>query len=92
MAVRLTALRAGLPLPSGKFLVLIEAESPERIKSTEKSDGLIGNRARDLPACSIVPQPTTLPRDPNKNSHCNESKSRRLGLARTFINLRPKPV
>jgi hypothetical protein len=25
---------------------------------------LIGTRARDLPACSIVPQPTTLPRAP----------------------------
>jgi hypothetical protein len=24
----------------------------------------IGNRTRDLPACSKVPQPTTLPRDP----------------------------
>jgi hypothetical protein len=23
---------------------------------------LIGNRTRDLPACSIVPQPSTLPR------------------------------
>jgi hypothetical protein len=25
---------------------------------------LIGTRTRDLPACSIVPQPTTLPRAP----------------------------
>jgi hypothetical protein len=25
---------------------------------------LIGIRTRDLPACSIVPQPTTLPRAP----------------------------
>jgi hypothetical protein len=24
----------------------------------------IGNRTRDLPACNIVPQPTTLPRAP----------------------------
>jgi hypothetical protein len=31
----------------------------------EQSNDLIGNRARDLPACSIVPQPTTLPRAPN---------------------------
>jgi hypothetical protein len=30
-----------------------------RIKSIEKSDDLIANRTRDLPACSIVPQPTT---------------------------------
>jgi hypothetical protein len=32
----------------------------ERFMLTEKYD--IGNRTRDLPACSIVPQPTTLPR------------------------------
>jgi hypothetical protein len=32
-----------------------------RIRSTEKSNDLIGNRTRDLPACSIVPQPVTLP-------------------------------
>jgi hypothetical protein len=30
--------------------------------SIEKSNDLILNRNRDLPACSIVPQPTTLPR------------------------------
>jgi hypothetical protein len=30
----------------------------------EKSMDLIGNRNRDLTACSIVPQPTTLPRTP----------------------------
>jgi hypothetical protein len=28
------------------------------IRSIEKSDDLIGNRTRDLPACSVVPQPT----------------------------------
>jgi hypothetical protein len=33
-----------------------------RIRSTEKSNDLIGNRTRDLPARAIVPQPTTLPR------------------------------
>jgi hypothetical protein len=27
----------------------------------EKSNDLIGNRTRDLPACSIIPQQTTLP-------------------------------
>jgi hypothetical protein len=33
-----------------------------RIRSIEKSNDLIGNRICDLPACSVVPQPTTLPR------------------------------
>jgi hypothetical protein len=28
----------------------------------KKSNNLIGNRNHDLPACSIVPRPTTLPR------------------------------
>jgi hypothetical protein len=32
-----------------------------RIRSIEKSNYLIGNRIRDLPAWSIVPQTTTLP-------------------------------
>jgi hypothetical protein len=35
-----------------------------RIRSNEKSNDLLGNRTRDLPACSIVHQPTTLPRAP----------------------------
>jgi hypothetical protein len=32
-----------------------------RMRSIEKYNGLVGNRTRDLPACSVVPQPTTLP-------------------------------
>jgi hypothetical protein len=34
----------------------------EHILKVEKSSDLIGNRTRDLPASSIMPQPTTLPR------------------------------
>jgi hypothetical protein len=34
------------------------------IRSIEKSNDLIGNRTRVFPACSIVPQPTTLLRAP----------------------------
>jgi hypothetical protein len=34
-----------------------------RIRSIEKIH-VIGTRTRDLPACGIVPQPTTLPRAP----------------------------
>jgi len=30
----------------------------------KKSNDTIGNRTRDLPACSAVPQPTVLPRTP----------------------------
>jgi hypothetical protein len=32
-----------------------------RIISVDNPNGLIGNGTRDLPACSIVPQRTTLP-------------------------------
>jgi hypothetical protein len=70
MAVRLSALCAGSPLPPGRLLVLNSVRGradprdigAARIRSIEKSNDLIGNRTRDLPACSIVPQPTTLPR------------------------------
>jgi hypothetical protein len=34
------------------------------IRPIEKSNDLIGNRIRDLLACSIMPQPTTLPHVP----------------------------
>jgi hypothetical protein len=34
-----------------------------RIRSFEQRNDLIGNRTRDIPACSIVPQPTMLLRD-----------------------------
>jgi hypothetical protein len=35
-----------------------------RVRSIKKSNDHIGNQTRDLPACSIVLQPTTLPRSP----------------------------
>jgi hypothetical protein len=37
-----------------------------RIRSNEKSNGLIGNQSHYLPACSIVPEPTMLLRAPWK--------------------------
>jgi hypothetical protein len=79
MAVRLSALRAGRPLPPGRFMVLIcvrGSVDPRAIVRLEelgklKKFHLIGTRTRDLPVCSIVPQPTTLPRTPlwNKVRH-----------------------
>jgi hypothetical protein len=74
MAVRLSALRAGRALPPGIFLVLISVKrlsrpqghsAAGRIRSIEKIH-IIETRTRDLLACSIVPQPTTLPRAPLK--------------------------
>jgi hypothetical protein len=62
------ALAALYPQKESSYLFLLEAG---RIKSIEKSNDLIGNRTRDLPACSIVPQLTTLPRAPRVLSHRN---------------------
>jgi hypothetical protein len=62
VAVGLSVLRAGRPLPSGRFLVLIYLSRPEghsaagKMRSSEKSNDLIGSRTPDLPACSIVLQ------------------------------------
>jgi hypothetical protein len=45
------------------FLLQAESTPPAGgIKSIEKSNDLTGNRNRDLPACSVVAQPITLPR------------------------------
>jgi hypothetical protein len=71
MAVRLSALHTSCPLPPIWFLVLIYFRSwvdsmaivrLEGLRSTEKSNYLIWNRTCDPPACSIMPQPITLPR------------------------------
>jgi hypothetical protein len=70
MAVRLSALRVGRPLLPGRFLVLISVRVRvdlrvivrlEGLSKLKESNDLIGSRIRDFPACSIVPQPTTLP-------------------------------
>jgi hypothetical protein len=76
MAVRLPVLRARVPLPPGRFLVLISVTRLSRpqghsaagkVSSIEKIH-LIWTRTRGFPACSIVLEPTTLLRDPiNRN-------------------------
>jgi hypothetical protein len=50
--VRLSALRTDRHSAAG------------RIMSMKNSNDTIGNRTRDLPACSAVPQPTAPPRAP----------------------------
>jgi hypothetical protein len=69
MAVRLSALRAGWPslprkIPGTHFCQRLNRtqghSAAGRITSIEKSNDLTWNRIRYLPACSIVPQPTTL--------------------------------
>jgi hypothetical protein len=69
MAVRLSDLRAGRHLPHRKILGTYFCQrlsrpqghsAAGRIRSIKIFNDFIGNQTRDLPACSIVPQPTTL--------------------------------
>jgi hypothetical protein len=69
MAVRLSALHSGHPLPPGRFLVLISVRGWVDPRVIVRLEGLgqlhlIGIRSRNLSDCSIVPQPITLPRAP----------------------------
>jgi hypothetical protein len=74
MAVSLSPLRTHRLLPPGRLMVLISVKrlrrpqsysAAGRIRSIEKSNDLIGNRTRDLPTFSVVPQPIMLPRAPS---------------------------
>jgi hypothetical protein len=69
MAVRLSALRVGHPFTPRKIpgahvcqrLSRLQGHSAAgRVVSIEKKI-IIRNRTLDLPACSLMPQPTTLP-------------------------------
>jgi hypothetical protein len=70
MAARLSALCAGCFLAPGRFLVLIFVRGWVDVRAIVRLEGFgklkestsSGTRTDDLPACSIVPQPTTLPR------------------------------
>jgi hypothetical protein len=64
MAVNLSASRVTRKIPSTHFCQRMSRPQGHgaagRIRSIEKPNDLIGNLTRDLPACSIVPQPTML--------------------------------
>jgi hypothetical protein len=65
------------PLPPGNIsgtLLCYRLSQPQghsaagRIMSMKNSSYNIGNRTRDLPTCSVVPEPTALPRAPQTTS------------------------
>ena len=70
--VRLSPPFAFTPRKYSWFSLLLQAASTQchsatgRIMSMKNSDDTIGDRTRDLPACSAVPQPTALLRAPKK--------------------------
>jgi hypothetical protein len=64
LVVRLSALRVCRPLPSGRFLVLISVNDWTGPRAVARMEGKIQWHRESNPrtsACSIVPQPTTLP-------------------------------
>jgi hypothetical protein len=62
MATGLSALRASGPFSTGRFLILISVRG--LVTQIANFSDFIENGTRDFPACTIVPQQTTLPRAP----------------------------
>jgi hypothetical protein len=55
------------------------------IKSLKNYSDSFGNRTRDLPACSAVPQPTAPPRTPNFMVLTLRCFSRTVGIAQNTL-------
>jgi hypothetical protein len=89
IAIRVSALCAGHPLPPGRFLILIPVRGwvdpraivqPEWLIELKKKIHFIGTRTCNLPACSIVPQPDML-----FCAHCTNLNTSWLDIVNTKI-------
>jgi hypothetical protein len=59
----------------------------EVLGQVKKKIRLIGTRTRDLVACSILPQPNTLPRDPFASTLTVKKSGFRQVFRQFFINI-----
>jgi hypothetical protein len=94
-----SALHAGRPLPTGRFLVSFlyrlsrtqGHSAAGRIRSIEKSSDPNGNLTRGLPAYSKVLHPTTLPRAPSLHVRQLETEEQEMKqVFVTFLHQVPK--
>jgi hypothetical protein len=95
MVAGLPALPAATLTPQEIFLVFISVRGwvdPRAIISINNYNDTIGNRTRDLPACSAVPQPTAPPPPPPPpHPSCIISFHRELSCEKLHINFRWPP-
>jgi hypothetical protein len=86
--VRLSALSTGRPYRAGSIPGTHFCQRPNRRQGHSAAGRIvnytIGNRTRDLPACSVVPQPTGSPHAPRPHPPCH--------IKTTFKKGKPAPV
>jgi hypothetical protein len=61
-------------IPGTHFCQRLSRPQRHNVVGRMMSNDLIGNRTRDLPAGSIVPQPTTLPRAPLNSGYTHKKQ------------------
>jgi hypothetical protein len=104
MTVRLPAIRAGRSLthrkiPGTHFCLRLSRPQAimrlEGIGQLKKSNDLIKDRSRDLPACSIVHQPSTPPRTPYNVVHIIQTLDLKViytSITVSALSVRPSPI